>query len=298
MREHTLSNQQEALELGDATEFGNQAQPARQGSQAKSSDGHKRIVKPIHDQTGSEQDMEIIEVFKQYMEHLFAGKRCEAREVLMSAQDRGVSARTILLSVVWPAMEQIERLYREGQINRISEHMATRINRMLADQLQGCMGRQPKTGRRMVVTCGDGETEELGAQMTADLFEVEGWHVWFLGSGVPNDEVLQLVGKLGPDVLCIYGAQPAGVPNTRKLIDMIREINAAPDMQVLLTGGVFNRAEGLAEEIRADMFAPNVRDALRLVEEHPVRIPQPDVPQPGRRRKRKRRAARLPVSIR
>ena len=39
--------------------------------------------------------------------------------------------------------------------------------------------------------------------------------------------------------------------------------------------------DGLAEEIRADLFAPNVRGALKTVAEHPVRIPQPDVPQLG-----------------
>jgi hypothetical protein len=61
-------------------------------------------------------------------------------------------------------------------------------------------------------------------------------------------------------------------------------------MQVLTIGGVFNRAEGLAEEIRADLFARNVRDAMHLVDDHPIRVPQPDVPQPGRRRKRKKAA--------
>ena len=240
--------------------------------------------------------MEIIEVFKQYMEHLFAGMRCEAREVAMAAQDRGVPARTLVTNVIWPAMEQIDKLYREGQIDRITEHIATRINRMVADQLQGCMARHPKSGRRMVVVCGEGEREELGAQMTADLFEVDGWHVWFLGCGVPQDEILQLVGKLEPDILSLCGTQPKGVPGLRKPIDTIREIDAVPNMQVLVLGGVFNRADGLAEEIRADLFAHNIREAVQLVNDHPIRIPQPDVPQPGRRRRRKRRTQKMAVA--
>ena len=239
--------------------------------------------------------MEIVEVFKQYMEHLFIGRRCEARQVVMAAQDRGTSARTLVMNVIWPAMEQIEKLYREGRVDRISEHMATRINRMVADQLQGCMARHPKTGQRMVVVCSEGESEELGAQMVSDLFEVDGWQVWFLGCGVPADEILQLVGKLEPDILCLYGTQAKGVPELRHLIDTVREINSVPNMQVLVIGGVFNRAEGLAEEIRVDLFGHNVREAMRLVAEHPIRVPQPDVPQPGRRRKRKRSAEKVAV---
>ena len=232
--------------------------------------------------------MEIAEVFAQYLEHLFAGKRWEARELVERTLDRGVGARKLIQYVVWPAMEQVEALYRKGRIDRLMEHIATRINRMIADQLQARFARGPKSGLRLVVTCGDGEIEELGAQMTGDLFEADGWSVWFLGSGVPNDEILQLLGNVKPDVLCIYGTQPCGLANVRKLIEMIRDIDAWDQMQVLLVSGVFKRAPGLSEEVRADLHVVNAKDLLKIVREHPVRIPKPDLPQPGRRRKRKR----------
>ncbi len=235
--------------------------------------------------------MTIADLFKQYLEHLFAGKRCGARELIFAAQDRGIRAGKLLESIIWPAMEQIDKLYRQDRIPRVVEHMATRINRMIADQLHGYLARKPKCGKRMVVVCGNSETAELGAQIVADLFEAEGWSVWFVGSGVPSDELLQLIGKLGPDILCVYGAKPEDVPAVRQLSDYIREVGVCQNMQILAAGGVFNRASGLAEEVKADLFAPNVRKALKTVAEHPVRIPKPDVPEPGRRRKRKRKAA-------
>ena len=231
--------------------------------------------------------MTMAELFKQYLEHLFVGKRDSARELIFSAQDRGVTASKLLQNIIWPAMEEIEKLYHKDQIPRITEHMATRINRMLADQLHAFLARKPKSGQRIVVVCGEGERQELGAQIIADLFEGEGWSVWFLGSGVPNDEILQFVGKVQPDVLCVFGTQPQGVPGTRKLIELIRGVGVCDEMQILVSGGVYNRAEGLADEIRADLFAPGAREVLKVVAEHPVRIPRPDVPEPGRRRKRK-----------
>ncbi len=235
--------------------------------------------------------MSMPELFKQYLEHLFVGKRCQARELILAAQDRGIPSCKLLKMIIWPAMEQVDSLFRRNHINLIMEHMATRINRMIADQLQGMLARAPKSGLRMVVVCGDGEGEELGAQITADLFEAIGWSVWFLGSGVPNDEILQFVGKTTPDILCIYGTKPAGVPNTRKLISLIRGVGVCADMQVLIMGGVFNRAEGLSDEIKADLFASNVTEAIRVVLDHPVRVPKLDIPEPGRRRKRKSAAA-------
>ncbi|KKK84483.1 hypothetical protein LCGC14_2782900, partial [marine sediment metagenome] len=121
--------------------------------------------------------MEIAETFAQYLEHLFVGKRCEARELIAGTLDRGVSARKLLAGVIWPAMEQVQQLHRRRKIGRLAEHMATRINRMVADQLQAHLARSPKLGLRLLVACGDGEAEELGAQMIADLFEAEGWSV-------------------------------------------------------------------------------------------------------------------------
>jgi len=233
--------------------------------------------------------MTIAELFKQYLEHLFGGKRCQARELLFSAHDRGFGSSKLLQRIIWPAMEQVERLYREHHISTAMEHMATRINRMLADQLQAFLAREPKSGKRMVVLTGQGEMEELCGQITADLFEAAGWSVWFLGAGVPNDEVLTMLGKLTPDILAICGATPAEVPNVRHLIALIREIGICNDMQVMAVGGVFNRAEGLGDEVKADLFAPDISEAVKLAEEHPVRIPRPDVPEPGRRRKRKKK---------
>lgn len=235
--------------------------------------------------------MTTAELFTEYLEHLFGGKRCEARELVMAAQDRGIPACKLLKSIIWPAMEQVDKLYRENHISRIVEHMATRINRTIADQLQGLLARKPKSGHRIVIACGDGEGEELGAQITADLFEQEGWSVWFLGSGVPNDEILQFVGKIRPDVLCINGALPGSVPHIRKLIELIRGVGVCSEMQVLVTGGVFNRAPGLSDEVKADLFAANASDAVKTVCDHPVRVPRPDVPEPGRRRKRHAKVA-------
>ena len=162
---------------------------------------------------------------------------------------------------------------------------------MLGDQLQGLLARKPKTGRRMVVLSGKGEIQELCAQMTADLFEADGWCVWFLGCDVPNDEVLQFLGQVKPDILCFAGSNPFDVPEIRKLISLIREVGVCQQMQVLTVGGVFTRADSLSEEIRADLWARNAREALELVAEHPMRIPKPDLPEPGRRRKCRRAMA-------
>jgi methanogenic corrinoid protein MtbC1 len=233
--------------------------------------------------------METVELFKQYLEQLFAGKRGGARELLFDAHDRGFGADRLLTNIIWLAMEQIDKLHREGHISTIVEHMATRINRMVADQLHSVLNRKPKDGRRIVVFCGADEAAELGAQISADLFESGGWSVWFVGAGIANDDALRFLGDVEPDILLVYGSLPPEVPGVRKLIALIREVGVCQDMQVMVCGGVYGRVEELAEEIKADLYAQNIRDAVELAENNPSRVPREDVLEPGRRHKRKRK---------
>lgn len=224
-----------------------------------------------------------------YMVPLLEGRRKECRELIDQALTEGQEAGGLYNEVIWPAMERIANLYRQDQINVATEHMATRINRCLADQIQKQLYQGEPNGKRILITCADGEPEELGAQMCSDLFEAEGWDVYFAGGGIPNDEVLNLVGQLRPHILLIFGTQPTGVPGVRKLIDLLREVDANPTMNVMISGGVFNRAEGLWEEVNADLFAATAREALDVAANAEPRKPVVRVPGAPKKRRRRRR---------
>lgn len=228
-------------------------------------------------------------LFDNYMEPLLGGRRRECRELVRSELDKGASARDLYHNLVWPAMARVEEMYRNDSINIASEHMATRINRTVADQLQSQLSRNDCIGKRIIITCAEGEAEEFSAQMSADLFEAEGWEVFFLGGGVPQDEIGLLVGHLQPNLLLILGSKPTDAPLVRTLIDYIREIGAAPTMNVMVSGGVFNRASELWKEVKADLFAETASEALGIANDAAPRIPQPRVLGVPKKRRRRRR---------
>lgn len=200
-----------------------------------------------------------------YLEQLIQGNRTGCRQVIGEALQTGTPANAIYTELFWPVMTEIEQLYRGHRIDRITENMATRINRTLVDQLQSKLPHAPKRELKMVITCANSEAEELGAQICADLLESDGWEVKFIGNNVPNDELISLIGHYQPDILFIYGSKPSDAPNVRKIIDTLRGIQACPGIRIMLAGGVFSRAEGLWEEIGADLFAATAKDALKIV---------------------------------
>ena len=232
-----------------------------------------------------------------YVEVLISGDRNATRRTVDNALAAGHKGYDLLTGLVWPAMEMLQQLYRDDRISVSSLNLGTRLNRMVAEQLTATLDRASSIGKKVLIFCGDDEPEELGGQICADLFEVNGWSVRFAGSGVPEDEVLALIGSEQPDLTIMFGTLPSGVPAVRKLIDYLRDVNSCPDMQIMCCGGIYKRAEGLAEEIGADLFAPDAHEAIAVANANPAKRATVDQQTVGRtRRIRKAAARRGPVA--
>lgn len=230
-----------------------------------------------------------------YREPLLVGDRAACRAVIDGALEAGITAYDLLTDLVWPTMERVQELYKDDRISQSSLNLATRLNRSITDQLCARLTPQPRNGKTALIFCGNAEPEELGGQICADLFEANGWTVKFAGGGVPEDEVLKLIGDARPDLLVLFATLPSGMPAVRKLIDYLREVNSCPNMQILCAGGIYRRAEGLAEEIGADLYAPDAASAVRVAAAHPTRRATADQQTVGRSRRIRKTEARRPV---
>lgn len=227
-------------------------------------------------------------LLERFITPLFAGDRSDARAIVAEAFESGATAEEILMQLIWPTMEKISAMYRADRINTGVHHMASRLLRMLADQLALRLSRQERNGRSMLVVCSPGEPEELGAQITTDIAEARGWSVHFAGGGVPNDEIVGWLGQLQPQVLMVYGTIPSALPMVRQLIDLLHDVGICPKIQIICSGGVFNRAEGLAEEIGSDLFAPDPINSLEILEAYPNKRATSEQQTVGRKRRIKK----------
>jgi methanogenic corrinoid protein MtbC1 len=207
----------------------------------------------------------------------------------------GIPANSVYVDIVWPVMLEIEKLRRKDKITAVQEHLGTRVNRTIVDQLQNKLPRRPRRNKKMVVCCAPEELQELGAQIITDLFESDGWEVRFLGGGLTNDDILAFINEYGPAVLSIHGTAPKQAPDVRRLIDTIKSVNAWPDMRIMVSGGLFDRAEGLWQEVEADMYAATPVEALELAASE---TPAPQGEQRTiNRRRRRRQVAKEKVAV-
>lgn len=223
-------------------------------------------------------------ILEKYLRALLSGDRVSCRLVIEETLKNGIPAHQVYVDIIWPVMVEIDRLYRESRIDSAQEAFASRINRTIVNQLQNKLPRRHEKFKKIVICTATNEQAELGGQMLTDLFESDGWETRFLGGTVCHDDILAFIHTYHPDILLLYGMNGSDAPIIRQLIDTIREINAWPNMRIMLSGGVFNRAEGLWEEIGADLHAENASQAVEIAD-----LDQDIVPTPQRTIKQRTR---------
>ena len=218
-------------------------------------------------------------------ETLINGDRPLAQKLVRMAVEETNDAEGILTEVLWPLYEHVETLSREDKITRLAHRFATRQLRVLVDQTSCLLEQAERVGRTVLAVCGPSDPDELGAQIAVDLLEANGFSVRFPGGDIPADEVLAQVHQTQPDVLLFFASSPSDLPEIRGIIDHMREIQACPNTQIVVGGGVFTRAEGLAEEIGADLWATHPIDLVGVMLEAPQRRAEDEQRSVGRKRR-------------
>ena len=213
---------------------------------------------------------------ERYMRALLTGDRNQSRAVIEETLQGGMTAHQVYMDVIWPIMAEIDKLYRDNKIDSAQEALSSRINRSIVNQLQNKLPRRPAKSKKVAIVTEVSEQAELGGQMINDLFESDGWDSRFLGGTVNNDDIMSFVHSYSPDVLLLYGFNGKDAPAIRQLIDTIRGVNAFPEMRIMLSGGIFSRADGLWEEIGADLYAETASEAVIMAQMPQDRVPQPE----------------------
>ena len=210
-------------------------------------------------------------LIEQMFQVLVSGDRRLARTISDAAYEHGIPAQQMTLEVYWPLLDTVYSLYRQDRITRLAQQYATRTLSALISQAQLQYEIQAPRERNICMFCGPSELEDLSGRLVADLLEAEGYGIRFGGGDIAMDDILEELHGQKPEVLLMFASGPKDAPMIRQLIDHVRSINAHPEMQIIVGGGVFNRAPGLAEEIGADLWSNSPADMIARMNAEPTR---------------------------
>jgi methanogenic corrinoid protein MtbC1 len=150
-------------------------------------------------------------LLESYLERQLAGDRRGIVDLVKEALATGMSV-VALHEVLSSAQHEIGRLWQENRISVADEHMATAMTQLALAHLYPRMPRRHANGKKVLVACVQGETHEMGARMGADLLEMYGFDVRFLGADVPTDSLVSAAAAFAPDVIVLSVVLDAHLP--------------------------------------------------------------------------------------
>lgn len=181
---------------------------------------------------------------QEFLQNLLKGNRANCSAIARQYLAQNPSIKDLYEEVFKVALYEVGRLWETNQISVAAEHMATAITEGILNELfeQIISGR--KYNKKVVVACVEGEHHQVGIKMVADVFEMKGWDSFFLGTGIPTNELIKFISEKQPDLLAISMSVYFSFANLLKMLDILR--TEFPDLQIIIGGQAFSRASEAA----------------------------------------------------
>ena len=121
--------------------------------------------------------------------------------------------------------------------------------------------RQPANGRTVVVAAVSGNVHDVGLRALADMYQLAGWRVIFVGADVPMLDLPTLLVFFEADLLMLGATLATHVPRVEQAIRSIRARCERP-VRVVVGGAAFDEAPDLWTRVGSDGYAPTIDQAL------------------------------------
>jgi methanogenic corrinoid protein MtbC1 len=159
------------------------------------------------------QQAKVTELGRAYADALLSADETAAEIAIREAMDAGLDTAQIDDEIIAPALWLIGDLWERGEISVAGEHIATEISiRVLALQREAQRVAQTRGEHRIVLAAPAGEQHVVALRMIDNLLRNAGYDVAMLGPDVPGEDLITLMHRRPPAVVCLTStmAGPAG----------------------------------------------------------------------------------------
>jgi methanogenic corrinoid protein MtbC1 len=190
-----------------------------------------------------------------YLIALLEGDGARASRLILEAAAGGVTVPELCLQVLLPALQEIGRMWQTDEINVAEEHFATSTTKRILAQLRQLAPVRQPNGKTVLAASVMGNQHDIGLQVVADFFELEGWKVLHLGSDMPIPDLVQAVESYQPDLLTLSVSLHAQLVTLTETIQAVRRGEHGAVVKILVGGRAFAEAPDLAPSLGADGYA-------------------------------------------
>ena len=200
---------------------------------------------------------------KKFLQALLAGDRHAAKTVALNVLSHSNEISDIYVDVLQESLYQIGELWENNRISVAQEHLATAITQYVMVNLFDRVSLAQTFQGRAIITGVEGELHQVGAHMVADVLEIRGWDVRFLGANVPRQSIIQMVEDFQPQMVGFSATARTKISVVEDLIKAVRSSFASQSVpRIVIGGGAFRSTPNICQEIHADEYCSDLRSLM------------------------------------
>ena len=204
-------------------------------------------------------DPKLANIYQAILEGDMAG----ATEYVQGALDADIDAAAILHGGLIPAMEEVGRLFEEGEYF-VPEMLIS------ARAMQACLGilkpllvdADVKPVGKVAIGTVKGDLHDIGKNLVAMMLEGGGFEITDLGTDVSPEKYIEAIQREEVDIVGMSALLTTTMPNMGTTINAISEAGLREKVKIII-GGAPVTAD-YADQIGADGCAPDASQAVSL----------------------------------
>lgn len=182
-----------------------------------------------------------------FLDSLLKGDRAYCSRVIRNELKNNPPIYELYEHLIRKSLYEIGELWENNKISTATEHLASAIIESTLNEIYPDVTSTDKNGKTVVLTCVENEMHQIGIKMVNDVFELNGWRTYFLGTNTPVGSLIQFTKEIQPSLLAISVSLYFHLPDLER---MIQQTNKAFPQLIIMVGGQAFRHGG-EEVIRA-----------------------------------------------
>ncbi len=201
---------------------------------------------------------------EQYLSNLLKGQRDKAAAIIDKLIENQISVADIYEYIFQVTLQEVGRLWQTNRISVAHEHYCTAATQLIMSRLYPHIFSTEKKGVHLVACSVGGELHEMGIRMVSDFFEMDGWHTYYLGANMPDDDIIQALFENNADLIAISVTLSMHVGRAEELIQKIRAKEELKKVKIMVGGYPFSIEPDLWQTIGADATAKSAKEAVAI----------------------------------
>ncbi|GAP11897.1 predicted cobalamin binding protein [Bellilinea caldifistulae] len=194
---------------------------------------------------------------------ILEGNQSAAREAVQRALEASLEAEVILKQAMMPAMQEVGRLFEEGEYFVPEMLVAARAMQAGMNLLKPRLVQAEVTSSGKVVAgTVKGDLHDIGKNLVCMMLEGAAFEIIDLGTDVPPEKFVEAVESSGAQLVALSALLTTTMPHMKQTIEALQQAGLRQQVKVMVGGAPVT--ETFARQIGADGYAPDASRAVAL----------------------------------